>query len=112
MKNLIKVERARNDMSQAALAEKVHVTRQTVHTIDKGGIVLSTALAFKIASIFKFFNTIMFDNSMPDGMMRKPSDNTKLKSLLPDFSYTSIGDGLEETIQWFTDNYDKGNVRL
>ena len=52
MQNLIKVERARNDMSQAALAEKVHVTRQTVHTIDKGGIVLSTALAFKIASIF------------------------------------------------------------
>ena len=49
---------------------------------------------------------------MPDGMMRKPSDNTKLKSLLPDFSYTSIGDGLEETIQWFADNYDKGNVRL
>ena len=70
------------------------------------------SLSNKIASIFKFFNTILYDNSMPDGMMRKPSDNTKLKSLLPDFSYTSIRDGLEETIQWFTDNYDKGNVRL
>ena len=70
------------------------------------------SLSNKIASIFKFFNTILFDNSMPDGMLRKPSDNTKLKGLLPDFSYTSIEDGLEETIQWFTDNYDKGNVRL
>ncbi|WP_370622842.1 helix-turn-helix transcriptional regulator [Winogradskyella forsetii] len=33
MKNLIKVERARNDLSQAALAEKVNVTRPTIHAI-------------------------------------------------------------------------------
>ena len=52
MKNLIKVERARSELSQAALAEKVNVTRQTIHAIEKGRFVPSTALAFKIASIF------------------------------------------------------------
>ncbi len=51
MKNLIKVERARNDMSQAVLAEKVNVTRQTIHAIEKGRFVPSTALAMKIAVI-------------------------------------------------------------
>ncbi len=51
MKNLIKVERARNDMSQAVLAEKVSVTRQTIHAIEKGRFVPSTALAMKIAVI-------------------------------------------------------------
>lgn len=50
MKNLIKVERARNDMSQATLAEKVHVTRQTIHAVEKGRFVPSTVLALKIAS--------------------------------------------------------------
>ncbi len=53
MKNLIKVERARNDLSQAALAEKVNVTRQTIHAIEKGRFVPSTALAMKIGAILK-----------------------------------------------------------
>lgn len=53
MKNLIKVERARNDMSQAVLAEKVNVTRQTIHAIEKGRFVPSTALAMKIAVVLK-----------------------------------------------------------
>ncbi|MEM8969791.1 MAG: helix-turn-helix transcriptional regulator [Bacteroidota bacterium] len=51
MKNLIKVERARNDLSQASLAEKVNVTRQTIHAIEKRRFVPSTALALKIASV-------------------------------------------------------------
>jgi putative transcriptional regulator len=53
MKNLIKVERARNDLSQAALAEKVNVTRQTIHAIEKGRFVPSTALALKVACVLK-----------------------------------------------------------
>ncbi|GAB2778422.1 helix-turn-helix transcriptional regulator [Rhabdobacter roseus] len=53
MKNLIKVERARNDLSQAALAEKVNVTRQTIHAIENGRFVPSTALSLKIASVLK-----------------------------------------------------------
>jgi len=71
------------------------------------------SLSNEIASIFKFFdNSILYDNSMPDGMLRKPSDNSKLKEFLPDFSYTSLRDGLKETIDWFIENYDKGIVRL
>ncbi len=52
MKNLIKVERARHDLSQAALAKKVNVTRQTIHAIEKGRFVPSTVLALKICHVF------------------------------------------------------------
>ena len=35
MKNLIKVERARHNLTQAQLADKLGVSRQTIHTIEK-----------------------------------------------------------------------------
>jgi putative transcriptional regulator len=51
MKNLIKVERARNNMTQAALAEKVKVSRQTINAIETYRFSPSAALAFRIASV-------------------------------------------------------------
>lgn len=52
MKNLIKLERARNNLTQAELAEKVNVSRQTINSIEIGKYVPSTVLAFKIAAVF------------------------------------------------------------
>jgi putative transcriptional regulator len=51
MKNLIKVERARHNLTQADLAEKVKVARQTIIAIEAGKFVPSTILAFKIAKV-------------------------------------------------------------
>ena len=53
MKNTIKLERARNNMTQAELAEKVKVARQTIIAIESGRFVPSTTLAFKIAKVLK-----------------------------------------------------------
>ncbi|MEM1220210.1 MAG: helix-turn-helix domain-containing protein, partial [Bacteroidota bacterium] len=36
MQNEIKVERTRRGLTQAQLAEKVGVSRQTIHSIEKG----------------------------------------------------------------------------
>jgi len=55
---------------------------------------------------FKFKGKVIFDDSKPDGQFRKPSDNSKLKSYLPDFAFTRIEDGIKETVKWFKDNYD------
>ena len=41
------------DISQEALADRVGVTRQTIHSIEKGKFIPSTLLALKIA---RFFN--------------------------------------------------------
>ena len=52
MKNTIKVERAKKDMTQAELAEKVDVSRQTIIAIEAAKYVPSTVLALKIARLF------------------------------------------------------------
>lgn len=52
MKNLIKVERARHNMTQAELAEKIDVSRQTINAIESGKYVPSTVLALKMARLF------------------------------------------------------------
>jgi putative transcriptional regulator len=53
MKNLLKVLRAEQDWSQADLAEKLGVSRQTVNAIETGKYDPSLPLAFKIANLFK-----------------------------------------------------------
>lgn len=52
MKNTLKVERAKHGMTQADLAAKVQVSRQTINSIEIGKYIPSTLLALKIASVF------------------------------------------------------------
>ena len=52
MKNSIKVERAKRNITQAKLAELVNVSRQTINAIELGKYNLSTILALKIAKVF------------------------------------------------------------
>jgi putative transcriptional regulator len=52
MKNTIKVERAKQNITQAQLAEKVNVSRQTINSIEIGKFIPSTLLAMKIAFVF------------------------------------------------------------
>ena len=52
MKNSVRVERARDNITQADLAEKIGVSRQTVNAIESGKYVPSTVLALKIAKVF------------------------------------------------------------
>jgi putative transcriptional regulator len=52
MKNLLKDLRAERDWSQADLAEKLGVSRQTVNAIETGKYDPSLPLAFKIAKLF------------------------------------------------------------
>ena len=52
MKNTIRVERAIKDMTQAQLAEKVDVSRQTINAIEAAKYVPSAVLAMKIARLF------------------------------------------------------------
>lgn len=53
MKNSIKVERARLDMTQQDLADALNVSRQTINAIEKGKFNPSTILALKISSLFQ-----------------------------------------------------------
>ena len=49
LKNTIKVERARQNMTQAELAQRVGVSRKTINTIETGRFVPTTITAITIA---------------------------------------------------------------
>ena len=53
VKNSIKVERAKRDMTQEDLARAIGVSRQTINSIEKGRYVPSTLLALKMSALFE-----------------------------------------------------------
>ena len=53
MKNNIKVQRAIHDLTQADLAKKIGVSRQTINAMEKNKYVPSTVLSLKLAQLFK-----------------------------------------------------------
>lgn len=55
---------------------------------------------------FNFKGKVIFNDSKPEGQFRKPSDNSKLRSYLPDFEFTSLEVGIKETVKWFIENYE------
>jgi len=59
-----------------------------------------------IVKHMSFNGEVIWESDKPDGQFRKPSDNSKLLSYLPDFKFTSLDDGLKETIDWFVGNYE------
>jgi putative transcriptional regulator len=52
MKNRLKVLRAERDWSQADLAERLEVSRQTINALETGKYDPSLPLAFKLARLF------------------------------------------------------------
>ena len=52
MKNNIRVERARQRMTQQELAERTGVSRQTINAIEQGKFNPSTILALKMSLVF------------------------------------------------------------
>lgn len=52
MNNRLKVLRAERNWSQADLAEKLEVSRQTINAIERGKYDPSLPLAFKMARLF------------------------------------------------------------
>ena len=53
MKNRLKVLRAERDWSQADLADRLRVSRQSINAIETGKYDPSLPLAFKIARLFE-----------------------------------------------------------
>ena len=52
MQNTIKIERAIKNLTQADLAEKIGVSRQTINAIETNKYIPSTILALKMAKLF------------------------------------------------------------
>jgi len=66
MKNRLKVLRAERDWSQAALGERLDVSRQTINAIETGRYDPSLPLAFKIARLFECAIEDIFEQEKGD----------------------------------------------
>ena len=62
-----------------------------------------------IASEFNFRGKIIWDLDKPEGQFRKPSDNSVIRSIAPDFEFTPIEEGIQKSVKWFKENYP--NIR-
>jgi len=63
MKNRLKVLRAQRDWTQADLAEKLGVSRQTVNAIEKGKFDPSLPLAFRVSKLFTLMIEEIFEDN-------------------------------------------------
>ena len=73
MRNRLKVLRAERDWSQADLAERLGVSRQTINSIETGKYDPSLPLAFDIAELFGCQIEAIF---LRDGQPAEASDRT------------------------------------
>jgi putative transcriptional regulator len=66
MKNRIKEERIRLNMTQQQLADSIKVSRQTINSIERSRYVPSIILALKISKIFKKSTNEVFELEKDD----------------------------------------------
>lgn len=62
MKNRLKILRAERDWSQADLADRLEVSRQTINALETGKYDPSLPLAFRIARLFGHPIESIFDD--------------------------------------------------
>ncbi|MCW5516284.1 helix-turn-helix transcriptional regulator [Muriicola sp. Z0-33] len=66
MKNNIKVERAKNNITQADLAKLANVSRQTINAMELGKYAPSVILALRLSEIFKIGVNELFELDASD----------------------------------------------
>jgi putative transcriptional regulator len=66
VKNLVREARTRRSVSQAALAEALDVSRQTINSIETGRYLPSLPLAFALAAYFDTTIDALFEPTEGD----------------------------------------------
>lgn len=85
------------------LVENYHGTKPVIlspgieHSIKSLVEIISKAVGFN--------GEISWDHSKPDGQFRKHADNSYLMDLIPDFTFTSLEEGIKETVTWYRRNF-------
>jgi len=77
---------------------------------DDNNEISISSVASLISKHIGFTGKIQLNKHFPSGQYKKTASNKKLKKYFPNFKFTNIEDGLQETILWFIINYP--NVRM
>ncbi|MEQ1792849.1 MAG: NAD-dependent epimerase/dehydratase family protein [Nitrospira sp.] len=72
------------------------------------GITIQT-LAETIAEVMGYAGPIVFDRSQPEGVLVKRLESTTFAIRFPHRRFTSLRDGLEQTVRWFLEHSSSGD---
>lgn len=75
-------------------------------SVDEQHEVSIKDVAMAVAKAMQFKGEIVFDVTKADGQFKKTASNKKLRSLKPDYKFTTIPEGVQKTVDWFVANYD------
>jgi GDP-L-fucose synthase len=75
-------------------------------SVDEEDEVSIKEVALAVAKAMKFNGEIVFDTTKADGQFKKTACNKKLRQLRPDYTFTTIQDGIQKSVDWFVDNYE------
>ena len=59
-----------------------------------------------VTKAFKFEGNTVHDTTRSDGQFKKTASNAKLRKYLPDFKFTPMEQAIQETVDWFIQNYE------
>lgn len=59
-----------------------------------------------VADAFQLEHGIVFDSAKADGQFKKTASNKKLRQYLPDFQFTPFKEAIQQSVNWFVDNYE------
>ncbi|XP_043481708.1 probable GDP-L-fucose synthase [Leptopilina heterotoma] len=74
-------------------------------SVDESQEVTIAHLAETLVKAFEFKGKIEFDLTSADGQFKKTANNSKLRKFLPDFTFTPFEQALQETVDWYKQNY-------
>ncbi len=84
-----------------------------INIINKENIIISNNIEYSIRDIaitiaekYDYTENIIFNSNYSDGQYKKTADSTKMKQLLYDFKFTDIKNGIENSINYFINNYE------
>ena len=106
--------------------------RQFIHSVDLAKLIMIILLKYKekdsiilsvsekdevsianiakiIAKKYNYLEYLEFDISKSDGQYKKTANNSKLINLIGNFEFINIENGINNTIDWFLENYN--NIR-
>jgi len=81
-------------------------TDPIILSVDEADEVTIKEVALAVAKAMKFEGKIEFDTSKSDGQHKKTACNNKLRKYRPGYKFTSMADGIQQSVDWFVENYE------
>lgn len=79
-------------------------------SVDEEDEVSILEVAQTIADVFQLEGGLVLDETKSDGQFKKTASNKKLRTYLPDFKFTPFREAIEESVNWFIENYDTARL--